>query len=103
MISPLAFDTENKICVAGEIVLSMDAYGHQSWDREIEFGQTFQRIPAFAAALSRVDLKTDNKGHGLVRLYNFRVTNSSAKITIHGYQSYLTTVNWIACLYVKVA
>merc|ERR1712142_1220367 len=88
---------DNKLCVSGEIHQSLDASGYDGKDRKIEFGQTFQRIPAFAAALSVVNLKTSYPD-GWAQVYNFRVTNSSAVVTIYGKHCSYMRVNWIACL-----
>merc|ERR1712142_122843 len=88
---------DNKLCVAGKIEQTLDASGSVYKDRKIEFGQTFQRIPAFAAATSVVNLKTSYSGAS-AQVFDFRVTNSSAKVTIYGNHCWFMYVNWIACL-----
>merc|ERR1719228_2485150 len=71
---------DNKMCVMGIIGrLSLDSSGSDSKNVKIEFGQTFQRIPAFAAALSFVYF-TENVA--FAQLYNHGVTNSSAEVSI---------------------
>merc|ERR1712142_682524 len=48
---------DNKLCVAGKIEQTLDASNsYVEKYPKIEFGQTFQRTPAFAAALSYVNL-----------------------------------------------
>merc|ERR1712142_763711 len=48
---------DNKVCVTGRVAQTMD-YSNSYVEKypKIEFGQTFQRTPAFAAALSYVNL-----------------------------------------------
>jgi len=89
---------DNKMCVMGQICESFGGSGTESKNPKIEFGQTFQRIPAFAAALSNVNLKTSNNGHSYVGVNDFHVTNSSAVVQIYGGDSYYMCVNWVACL-----
>ena len=97
VISPLGFVTDNKLCVSGRITLRMNSNHGLYKDRKIEFGQTFQRIPAFAAALNYVNLKTSSSSTR-AQLYNFRVTNSSAVVTINGVRCRDLQLSWIACL-----
>jgi len=90
---------DNKMCVMGDIVQNLDSSGR--WDyktRKIEFGQTFQRIPAFAAAFSYFDLKP-SYSETAFELSNFRVTNSSAVVKISGIYCHGGRINWIACLW----
>jgi len=89
---------DNKLCVSGRVWPSMDSSGKNvRKDRKIEFGQTFQQIPAFAAALNYVNLKTPQT-NAYAQLYNFRVTNSSAEVTIYAYRCSALELSWIACL-----
>merc|ERR1712142_909258 len=85
---------DNKLCVSGRVWPSMDSSGK---NRKIEFGQTFQRIPAFAAAFNYVNLKTSYTD-AYAQLFNFRVTNSSAVVTIYAYHCNALELSWIACL-----
>jgi len=88
---------DNRICVGGEIRQDMDKTGYVVKKPKIEFGQTFQRIPTFAAALSSYDCRT-NVGNSYIYLKDFHVTNSSAVIKITGSYCYHAHVNWMACL-----
>jgi len=89
---------EHRMCVTGMIEESLDSSGMGVVKkRKIEFGQTFRRIPAFAAALSFVHLVTSGDQAYAV-LQDFHVTNSSATIRINLYSSYNSHFNWIACL-----
>jgi len=88
---------ENRVCVSGVIQESLDSGGPITKKRTIEFGQTFQRIPAFAAALSLIDLSA-HSNNPMSYVDDFHVTSSSAVVRIFGnYASYIE-VNWIACL-----
>jgi len=93
---------ENKMCVMGEVHQTLDASSGREDTKEakIEFGQTFQRIPAFAAALSVVDLKT-SENIAKAQVHNFRVTKSSAEVTIYGKHCSYMRFNWIACLWIS--
>jgi len=89
---------ENKMCVMGVIEQSLDRSRQTVGQKvKIEFGHTFQRIPAFAAAVSGYALSTD--GFYEASLYNFnQITTSSAVVSIRAYRcSYMHFV-WIACL-----
>jgi len=87
---------DNKMCVMGIIGrLSLDSSGSDSKNVKIEFGQTFQRIPAFAAALSFVYF-TENVA--FAQLYNHGVTNSSAEVYIDAWHCSQLSVNWMACM-----
>jgi len=92
---------DNKLCVTGYFEEKYLADSGEEKDHKIEFGQTFQRIPAFTAALSAVYLKTaDAEPHvkeAHAQVYNFRVTNSSAVVQIYGKHCWNMQVNWIAC------
>ena len=88
---------DNRICVGGEIRQGLDTSKWIEKKPKIEFGQTFQRIPTFAAAISGYDCLT-NVGNSYIYVYDFHVTNSSAVVTITGLHCYETYVNWIACL-----
>jgi len=94
---------ENKMCVMGKIEQELDDSGYDNKDAKIEFGQTFPRIPAFAAALSTVGLKT-SPGSGTwanqarAQVYDFRVTKSSAEVKIQGWQCYRAHFIWMACM-----
>jgi len=88
---------ENRVCVSGVIQESLSSGGSITKKRTIEFGQTFQRIPAFAAALSLIDL-VGKASNPISYVDDFHVTSSSAVVRIFGsYASYIE-VNWIACL-----
>merc|ERR1712142_66611 len=93
---------DNKLCVTGYFEEKYLADSGEEKDHKIEFGQTFQRIPAFTAALSAVYLKTaDAEPHvkeAHAQVYNFRVTDSSAVVQIYGKHCWKMQVNWIACL-----
>jgi len=90
---------DNKLCVTGDVGLYPKTAGE---NLKIEFGQTFQRIPTFAAALSTVYLKTADaepqakEAHAQV--YNFRVTNSSAVVALYSKNCWYMRVNYVACL-----
>ena len=86
------------MCVTGMIKETLDGSGVGVVKQpKIEFGQTFRRIPAFAAALSRVQFTTSSSyAYAIVK--DFHVTNSSAVVTIVGTRCSIASVNWIACL-----
>merc|ERR550534_2721709 len=88
---------DNKLCVSGQLRPSMSSSGSFYKDTKIEFGQTFQRIPAFAAALNLVRFKTSYTS-AIAQLYNFRVTNSSAVVLINAGNCQHLELSWIACL-----
>jgi len=89
----------NKMCVMGEIEQYMDRSGMDNKDAKIEFGQTFPRIPAFAAALSNVGLEpSDSDKRARAQVYDFRVTKSSAEVKIQGWQCYRAHFIWMACM-----
>jgi len=90
---------DNKMCVSGRVRARKASSGYisQNQDRKIEFGQTFQRIPAFAAAFNHVVFQTSNT-NAYCQLYNFRVHNSSAVVMISGARCYDLELSWIACL-----
>jgi len=92
---------ENKICVTGDYRQGMDDLGTGVVKRpKIEFGQTFRRIPAFAAALSYAKYKTAaSQGYAYAMVNDFHVTYSSADIKIQATACYDVYVNWIACLW----
>merc|ERR1712142_1318006 len=89
---------DNKVCVTGRVAQTMD-YSNSYVEKypKIEFGQTFQRTPAFAAALSYVNLRTSNN-QGWAYVGEYRVTNSSAVVRICGRYCYTAHIDWIACL-----
>jgi len=86
---------EHRMCVSGVITQGMDSSVVKK--SKIEFGQTFRRIPTFAAAFSYFYLKTSGS-YAYANVYDFHVTNSSAVVTIQGTSCYNAHVNWIACL-----
>merc|ERR1712142_381380 len=88
---------DNKLCVSGQLRRSIRSSAYISEGRKIEFGQTFQRIPAFAAALNYVSLKTSDS-YAYAQVYDFRVTNSSAVVRINTDRCYGFELSWIACL-----
>jgi len=91
---------ENRMCVTGVIEKSLDESGvGVSKKANIEFGQTFKRIPAFAAALSNVNLNTETAHYAYAQVRDFHVTNSSAVVTVQGTRCYEVYVNWIACMW----
>ena len=86
------------MCVSGVIEQSLGGSGVGVVKKpKIEFGQTFRRIPTFAAALSYVQLKT-SEGYAYAQVVDFHVTNSSAVVKIAGTRCNYAYVNWIACL-----
>jgi len=87
---------ENKMCVMGYIT-EKSKYNTYTKDRKIEFGHTFQRIPAFAAALS-VENFVNIENRAMAGVWNFRVTNSSALVSIEGNHLDHMYINWVACL-----
>jgi len=89
---------EHQMCVSGVITQGLDGSGVGVIKQpKIEFGQTFRRIPTFAAALSYVNLYTsDDYAYAVV--YDFHVTNSSAVVKIEGTRCRYAYVSWIACL-----
>merc|ERR1712142_1373380 len=90
---------ENRICVGGEIQLGLNDGRRVVKKTKIEFGQTFQRIPTFAAALSTFDCNVRSDViQSYIYLRDFHVTNSSAAVTIIGNYCHHARVNWIACL-----
>merc|ERR1712142_582691 len=88
---------DNKLCVSGQLRRSIRSSAYISEGRKIEFGQTFQRIPAFAAALNYVSLKTSDS-YAYAQVYDFRVTNSPAVVRINTDRCYGFELSWIACL-----
>jgi len=90
---------ENRVCVSGEIGQGalLNTGGDKTVKRTIEFGQTFQRIPAFATAFSYIDF-VGNSGEPWVYVTNLHVTDSSAVVKIFGRHAIGARVNWIACL-----
>merc|ERR1712142_90924 len=88
---------DNRICVGGEHRQGLDSSKWIQRKPKIEFGQTFQRIPTFAAALSAFDCRSDVH-QSYIYVYDFHVTNSSAVFTIEGNYCYRAYVNWMACL-----
>jgi len=88
---------ENRVCVSGMFGQNLDSGGDKSVKRTIEFGQTFQRIPAFATAFSYIDF-VGNSGEPWVYVTNLHVTDSSAVVKIFGRHAIGARVNWIACL-----
>jgi len=88
---------ENRVCVSGMIGESLKSDGRITKTRTLEFGQTFQRIPAFAAAITWIDF-VGGASNPISLVNDFHVTNSSAVVTIFGHNAYKTEVNWIACL-----
>merc|ERR1712142_457492 len=89
---------EHRMCVSGMFTEGMDQSGTPvAKKRKIEFGQTFRRIPTFAAALSYVYLRTSGP-YAYAQVADFHVTNSSAVVKIMGRFCGRVNVNWIACL-----
>jgi len=89
---------DHRMCVTGMIEQSLDGSGEGVVKHpKIEFGQTFRRIPAFAAALSYFHLQTSDSS-AYAAVYDFHVTNSSAVVKIQGTHCHAADVNWIACL-----
>jgi len=94
---------DHKRCVTGVIRENkVDQSGQQKFiNRKIEFGQTFQRIPAFTAALSRVSMQTsyDPRYDATAAEVTIpQVTNSSAVVKIYGYRCNDVYVHWMACM-----
>jgi len=89
---------ENRVCVSGVIQQGLNYQGDIRKKRTIEFGQTFQRIPAFAAAISYIDFYAHDNKNVMITVSDFHVTNSSAVVKIFGRRAFATRINWIACL-----
>jgi len=90
---------ENRICVGGEIQQWLNNGRRVVKKTKIEFGQTFQRIPTFAAALSTFDCNVrSDVVQSYIYVWDFHVTNSSAAVTIMANYCHQARVNWIACL-----
>jgi len=88
---------DNRICVGGEHRRLLNSGGNFDKNSKIEFGQTFQRIPTFAAAISTFKCRAD-VSNSYIYVYNFHVTNSSAVIRIAAGYCYRAYAHWIACL-----
>jgi len=89
----------NRVCVGSQTeTYSLDSSSERvAKTIKFEFGQTFQRIPTFIAAISAYSCRVDID-HPFIYVYEFHVTDSSAVVTLSQRYCYYAKVSWIACL-----
>merc|ERR1712038_2040423 len=75
-----AYLNDNEVCNAGNFNVQL-SYSYEKY-HEIKFGQTFQRVPSFTAALRDIHRCKGSKSYAYVD--QFHVTKSSAKVRVVG-------------------